>query len=169
MGEETGIILGSEPRLIGVDHRANVLGTGPFVDYFFTARLAADQQIRLSDEHDRHAFHRPDNLPDRLAAHRQTFTAFHAAAHRWRIPDADRPGGRAVAHHCREIARLILRRPGGGAACPERIQNQDGARRPGSVMPCAEPLAMEPQRTRERVMGIFENGCDRASVMTTAG
>lgn len=80
MGEETGITLGSEPCLIGIDHRVNVLGTGPVVDYFFAARLAAGQQIRLSPEHDRHAFHHPDDLPDLLAAHPQTLTALHAAA-----------------------------------------------------------------------------------------
>ncbi|MEV0415444.1 NUDIX hydrolase [Streptomyces sp. NPDC050448] len=80
MGEETGITLGSQPCLIGIDHRANVLGTGPVVDYFFAARLAAGQQIRLSTEHDRHAFHHPDNLPDLLAAHPRTLTALHAAA-----------------------------------------------------------------------------------------
>ncbi|WP_329391451.1 NUDIX hydrolase (plasmid) [Streptomyces sp. NBC_01351] len=80
IGEETGITLGSEPCLIGIDHRANVLGTGPVVDYFFAASLAAGQQIRLSPEHDRHAFHHPDSLPDLLAAHRQTLIALHAAA-----------------------------------------------------------------------------------------
>ncbi|WP_328923504.1 NUDIX hydrolase [Streptomyces sp. NBC_00190] len=80
IGEETGITLGSQPRLIGIDHRANVLGTGPVVDYFFAARLAAGQQIQLSPEHDRHAFHHPDDLPDLLAAHRQTLTTLHAAA-----------------------------------------------------------------------------------------
>ncbi|MEV7616202.1 NUDIX hydrolase [Streptomyces sp. NPDC089799] len=80
MGEETGVTLDSPPCLIGIDHRADVLGTGPVVDYFFAAKLAAGQQILLSPEHDRHAFHRPDGLPDPLAGHRQTLTALHAAA-----------------------------------------------------------------------------------------
>ncbi|MFE2323449.1 NUDIX hydrolase [Streptomyces sp. NPDC059385] len=80
MREETGIRLGAEPCLIGIDHRVDVLGTGPVVDYFFAARRPAGRQIRLSAEHDRHAFHDPDDLPDRLAAHGRTLTALHAAA-----------------------------------------------------------------------------------------
>ncbi|WP_331728094.1 NUDIX hydrolase [Streptomyces sp. NBC_00158] len=80
-GEETGLTLDPEPRLIGIDHRADVLGTGPVVDYYFAARLAtARQRIRLSPEHDRHAFHHPDGLPDTLAAHRRTLIALHTAA-----------------------------------------------------------------------------------------
>ncbi|MFI8504797.1 NUDIX hydrolase [Streptomyces sp. NPDC085524] len=81
LDEETGIVLDSEPcLLIGIDHRADVLGTGPVVDYFFAARFPAGRRIRLSAEHDRHAFHHPDGLPDPLAAHRRTLTALHAAA-----------------------------------------------------------------------------------------
>lgn len=79
-GEETGVALGPHPCLIGIDHRADVLGTGPVVDYFFTARLAAGQRIRLSPEHDRYAFHRAEDLPSPLAAPAGTLTALHSAA-----------------------------------------------------------------------------------------
>ncbi|WP_329390352.1 NUDIX hydrolase [Streptomyces sp. NBC_01351] len=48
MGEETGIMLGSEPCFIGIDHRANVLGTGPVVDYFFAASLAAHRHTLIA-------------------------------------------------------------------------------------------------------------------------
>ncbi|MFJ7206132.1 NUDIX hydrolase [Streptomyces sp. NPDC098789] len=80
MSEETGIALGAQPCFIGIDHRADVLGTGPVVDYFFAARRTAGQRIRLSLEHDRYALHHPGDLPDRLAAHRRTLVALHAAA-----------------------------------------------------------------------------------------
>ncbi|GHB84527.1 hypothetical protein GCM10010347_64320 [Streptomyces cirratus] len=80
MLEETGITLDSKPCLIGIDHRTNVLGTGPVVDYFFAERLPVGQHIQLSPEHDQHAFHHPTDLPDPLAAHPQTLAALHAAA-----------------------------------------------------------------------------------------
>ncbi|MFI6684736.1 NUDIX hydrolase [Streptomyces sp. NPDC050485] len=54
--EETGIQLTPVPRLIGIDHRVDVLGTGPVLDCFFYAGTVADQTpIILSPEHDRYA------------------------------------------------------------------------------------------------------------------
>lgn len=35
MREETGAELDDVPRLIGIDHRADVENTGPVIDYFF--------------------------------------------------------------------------------------------------------------------------------------
>ncbi|MDG9711750.1 NUDIX hydrolase [Streptomyces sp. DH10] len=51
--EETGIVLDREPRFIGYDHRADVKGTGPVIDFFFHGgRLAPEQTVRRSGEHD---------------------------------------------------------------------------------------------------------------------
>ncbi|MGW3952858.1 NUDIX hydrolase [Streptomyces sp. NPDC004752] len=82
MREETGIELGPTPRLIGVDHRADVLGTGPVLDCFFDGGiLAGDARIRLSSEHDRHAlFHLDELTRTPLVARLPTLTALHAAA-----------------------------------------------------------------------------------------
>ncbi|MBP2055067.1 8-oxo-dGTP pyrophosphatase MutT (NUDIX family) [Streptomyces griseochromogenes] len=79
--EETGIAIGPAPVLVGVDHRADVLGTGPVLDCFFHGgTLAADVRVRLSAEHDRHGLFPPDELAGlRLAARLSTLTALHAA------------------------------------------------------------------------------------------
>ncbi|MFD5342074.1 NUDIX hydrolase [Streptomyces hawaiiensis] len=53
--EETGICLAGDLRFIGYDHRADVLGTGPVIDFYFHGgRLPAGQPVRPSSEHDRH-------------------------------------------------------------------------------------------------------------------
>ncbi|MFF4835924.1 NUDIX hydrolase [Streptomyces sp. NPDC001315] len=82
MREETGIELGSEPALIGIDHRVDVLGTGPVLDCFFHGgTLADDVPVRLSSEHDRHdwfALGELHNTP--LAAQLPTLAALHSAA-----------------------------------------------------------------------------------------
>ncbi|PJM93491.1 NUDIX hydrolase [Streptomyces sp. CB01373] len=84
MREETGLELGPVPRLIGVDHRVDVLGTGPVLDCFFyggTLPGGADTAVRLSAEHDRHGWFAPADLPGaRLVAGVQTLTALHEAA-----------------------------------------------------------------------------------------
>ncbi|MGW0994714.1 NUDIX hydrolase [Streptomyces sp. NPDC002523] len=80
--EETGIALQGELPLIGVDFRVDVGGTGPVIDYFFNGGiLAPGHPVRLSPEHDRHAFVHPTELGSLpLAAHHGTLTALHAAA-----------------------------------------------------------------------------------------
>lgn len=80
--EETGLELGPVPRLVGVDHRADVLGTGPVLDCFFDGGiLAEDAGIRLSSEHDRHGLSTLDELTRTpLAARLPALTAVHAAA-----------------------------------------------------------------------------------------
>ncbi|MEU6772598.1 NUDIX domain-containing protein [Streptomyces sp. NPDC046759] len=35
MREETGIAIGPEPVLVGIDHRVDVLGSGPVLGCFF--------------------------------------------------------------------------------------------------------------------------------------
>ncbi|MEU0837565.1 NUDIX hydrolase [Streptomyces sp. NPDC005969] len=82
MHEETGIEMSSAPRLIGVDHRINVGGTGPVLDCFFHGGTVADGlPIRLSPEHDQHAFLGLDELTNTpLAAHMRTLEALHTAA-----------------------------------------------------------------------------------------
>ncbi|GAA1014556.1 NUDIX hydrolase [Streptomyces thermovulgaris] len=84
MREETGIELGPVPVLIGVDHRADVLGTGPVLDCFFhggTLADAARTTVRLSSEHDRYGWFAPADLLDLpLAAPVRTLTALHEAA-----------------------------------------------------------------------------------------
>jgi 8-oxo-dGTP pyrophosphatase MutT (NUDIX family) len=84
MREETGVELGAVPRLIGIDHRVDVGGTGPVLDcYFHGGVLDAGTPIRLSSEHDDHTFADLDGL-ERLmtAAHAATLRALHAAAAR---------------------------------------------------------------------------------------
>lgn len=82
MLEETGITLGSEPRLIGIDHRADVLGTGPVLDCFFHGGLlTGGTTVRLSEEHDRYALVPEAELTHTpLAASLRTLRALHAAA-----------------------------------------------------------------------------------------
>ncbi|CAM5472864.1 MULTISPECIES: NUDIX hydrolase [Streptomyces] len=80
--EETGVDIGNEARLIGIDHRADVLGTGPVLDcYFDGGVLDGTERIRLSPEHDRYAFLTLDELTEpTLTVHRPILTALHAAA-----------------------------------------------------------------------------------------
>ncbi|MGW5131587.1 NUDIX hydrolase [Streptomyces sp. NPDC004135] len=53
--EETGLVLDGPPRLVGYDHRADVKGTGPVIDfYYYGGRLPAEATVRRSDEHDDH-------------------------------------------------------------------------------------------------------------------
>ncbi|MER6527026.1 NUDIX hydrolase [Streptomyces sp. NPDC001508] len=80
--EETGLELGPTPRLIGVDHRVDVLGTGPVLDCFFDGGiLAEDAGIRLSSEHDRHGlFTLAELTRTPLAARLPALTALHTAA-----------------------------------------------------------------------------------------
>lgn len=82
MLEETGIALGATPRLIGIDHRADVLGTGPVLDCFFHGGLFTDgTEVRLSDEHDRYALVPVAESTDvPLAAPLPTLRALHSAA-----------------------------------------------------------------------------------------
>ncbi|MFD7402329.1 NUDIX hydrolase [Streptomyces sp. NPDC059866] len=50
--EETGIVLDHAPRLIGYDHRADVQGTGPVIDFYFDGgTLTRRQTITRSPEH----------------------------------------------------------------------------------------------------------------------
>ncbi|MEU2730184.1 NUDIX hydrolase [Streptomyces griseoviridis] len=63
VGEETGLAVGGAPRLIGVDHRADVGGTGPVLDCFFDGGTVGEAaRVRLSAEHDGHAFVGVDEL-----------------------------------------------------------------------------------------------------------
>lgn len=82
MREETGIDIGQGPTLVGVDHRADVLGTGPVLDCFFLGgTLSADTPVWLSAEHDRHGMFSLDELHGLpLAAGRSTLTALLGAA-----------------------------------------------------------------------------------------
>ncbi|MFB7495761.1 NUDIX hydrolase [Streptomyces sp. NPDC056161] len=82
MREETGLELAPAPRLIGIDHRADVLGTGPVLDCFFDGgNVAGDTGIRLSSEHDRHGLFSLDELARMpLAARLPTLVSLHAAA-----------------------------------------------------------------------------------------
>ncbi|MEU9480593.1 NUDIX hydrolase [Streptomyces sp. NPDC048191] len=82
MREETGIEIGPEPVLVGIDHRVDVLGTGPVLDCFFDGGTLTDEtRVRLSQEHDRHGLFSLDELDGlRLTARRVTLTALHAAA-----------------------------------------------------------------------------------------
>ncbi|MFI1201629.1 NUDIX domain-containing protein [Streptomyces sp. NPDC020883] len=79
--EETGLELALSPRLIGIDHRVDVEGTGPVLDCFFFGGILNDvPTVRLSPEHDEHAFLAPTELSDSiLAARAKTLTALHAA------------------------------------------------------------------------------------------
>ncbi|KPI33093.1 NUDIX hydrolase [Actinobacteria bacterium OV450] len=80
--EETGVELADVPRLIGTDHRVDAENTGPVIDYFFHGGVhTGERPIRLSDEHDRHAFKHLDDLRETpLAAGLLTLTALHTAA-----------------------------------------------------------------------------------------
>jgi ADP-ribose pyrophosphatase YjhB (NUDIX family) len=80
--EETGIALDQPPRFIGYDHRADVKGTGPVIDfYFYGGELTVDQRIRHSPEHDQDGFFPLDELETTpLTAHLPTLTALHTAA-----------------------------------------------------------------------------------------
>lgn len=79
--EEAGLEVGP-CRLIGVDHRVDVGGTGAVLDlYFHGGTLPAGTPVRLSHEHDRYAFHHLADLGGLLTpAHLRTLTALHAAA-----------------------------------------------------------------------------------------
>jgi ADP-ribose pyrophosphatase YjhB (NUDIX family) len=80
--EETGIVLEEDPRFIGYDHRADVLGTGPVIDFYFHGgRLPAGQPVRRSSEHDHHGLFAVDeweSMP--LATGLPTLTALLTAA-----------------------------------------------------------------------------------------
>jgi 8-oxo-dGTP pyrophosphatase MutT (NUDIX family) len=78
--EETGIELRSTPTLIGYDHRGDVGGTGPVVDFYWYGGIVAGP-IHLSPEHDLHAFLGLDDLKNApLTAHMHTLVALHNAA-----------------------------------------------------------------------------------------
>ncbi|MFF9805804.1 NUDIX hydrolase [Streptomyces coeruleorubidus] len=80
--EETGIVLDREPRLIGYDHRADVKGTGPVIDFFFHGgRLAPGQTVRRSGEHDQDGlFALSDLRSTPLTPPLPALTALHTAA-----------------------------------------------------------------------------------------
>lgn len=80
--EETGLELAPFPRLIGIDHRVDVEGTGPVLDCFFYGGILDDlPTVRLSSEHDQHAFLASTELSDSmLIARAKTLTALYAAA-----------------------------------------------------------------------------------------
>ncbi|MEU6477701.1 NUDIX hydrolase [Streptomyces sp. NPDC047017] len=82
--EETGIELGPLPTLIGVDHRVDVLGTGPVLDCFFHGGTLQDgtrTAVRLSAEHDRFGWFDPAELPGtRLTAPLAALVALRQAA-----------------------------------------------------------------------------------------
>ncbi|MEV7390413.1 MULTISPECIES: NUDIX hydrolase [unclassified Streptomyces] len=82
MLEETGIALGPVPALLGIDHRADVLGTGPVLDCFFDGGILSDDAtVRLSDEHDDHAlFSMAELAATPLAAHLPSLAALYSAA-----------------------------------------------------------------------------------------
>lgn len=82
MREETGIELGPSPVLIGIDHRVDVLGTGPVLDCFFHGgTLDEEARVRLSSEHDGHGLFAVDELAGtRLTARLPTLVALHTAA-----------------------------------------------------------------------------------------
>ncbi|UOB13076.1 NUDIX hydrolase [Streptomyces sp. HP-A2021] len=80
--EETGIVLDRPPRFIGYDHRADVKGTGPVIDFYFHGgRLAPGQTVRRSGEHDRDGlFALADLESTRLSTPLPALTALHTAA-----------------------------------------------------------------------------------------
>ena len=80
--EETGIVPDREPRLIGYDHRADVKGTGPVIDFFFHGgRLAPGQTVRRSGEHDQDGlFALSDLRSTPLTPPLPALTALHTAA-----------------------------------------------------------------------------------------
>ncbi|MFJ6743005.1 NUDIX hydrolase [Streptomyces sp. NPDC091279] len=82
MREETGLELGAERRFIGIAFRADVGGTGPVLDCFFDGGTVGEHApVRLSHEHDRHAFVALDELPGiPLTAPARTLEALYTAA-----------------------------------------------------------------------------------------
>ncbi|MFC9927419.1 NUDIX hydrolase [Streptomyces sp. NPDC127190] len=82
MREETGVELGPAPQLLGIDHRVDVLGTGPVLDSFFHGgTLAEGTRIRLSAEHDGHGLFTPSELVELpLVTRRSTLLALYEAA-----------------------------------------------------------------------------------------
>ncbi|MET8944399.1 NUDIX hydrolase [Streptomyces sp. NPDC004542] len=80
--EETGIELGPSPVLIGIDHRVDVLGTGPVLDCFVHGGTLDDEAlVRLSAEHDGHGLFTVDELAGTpLSARLTTLVALHTAA-----------------------------------------------------------------------------------------
>jgi ADP-ribose pyrophosphatase YjhB (NUDIX family) len=80
--EETGIVLDREPRFIGYDHRADVKGTGPVLDFYFHGgRLAPGQTVRRSTEHDQDGLFALSDLDSTpLSTPLPALTALHTAA-----------------------------------------------------------------------------------------
>ncbi|MGW0609902.1 NUDIX hydrolase [Streptomyces sp. NPDC002788] len=80
--EETGIVLDRTPRIIGYDHRADVQGTGPVIDfYFYGGRLPASLSVRRSTEHDDDGLFALDELGSTaLMPPLPALTALHTAA-----------------------------------------------------------------------------------------
>ncbi|CAL9445139.1 NUDIX hydrolase [Streptomyces sp. NPDC057838] len=80
--EETGIVLDGTPELIGYDHRADVKGTGPVLDfYYYGGRLPADPAVRRSAEHDDHGLFALGELGSTaLLPALPALTALHTAA-----------------------------------------------------------------------------------------
>jgi 8-oxo-dGTP pyrophosphatase MutT (NUDIX family) len=80
--EETGIVLDGTPRFLGYDHRADVKGTGPVIDFYFHGgRLAAAPDVRRSGEHDDHGLFALDDLGSTaLLPQLRALPALHAAA-----------------------------------------------------------------------------------------
>ncbi|MFJ5728103.1 NUDIX hydrolase [Streptomyces paradoxus] len=80
--EETGIVVEEDLRFIGYDHRADVLGTGPVIDFYFHGgRIPAGQIVRRSSEHDHHGLFTLAELESvPLATLLPTLGALHTAA-----------------------------------------------------------------------------------------
>ncbi|GAA4293242.1 hypothetical protein GCM10023086_03920 [Streptomyces venetus] len=80
--EETGIVLDRPPRFLGYDHRADVKGTGPVIDfYFYGGRLPAPLSVRRSAEHDDDGlFALADLGSTELTPRLPALTALHTAA-----------------------------------------------------------------------------------------
>ncbi|CAM5626647.1 NUDIX hydrolase [Streptomyces purpurascens] len=80
--EETGILLDRDPRLIGYDHRADVKGTGPVIDFYFHGgRLPAGLSVTRSAEHDDDGLFALGDLESTpLTNQLPTLTALHTAA-----------------------------------------------------------------------------------------
>jgi ADP-ribose pyrophosphatase YjhB (NUDIX family) len=80
--EETGISLEGNLRFIGYDHRSDVLGTGPVLDFYFHGgRLASGQTVRHSGEHDQDGLFALSDLESiPLTTPLPALTALHRAA-----------------------------------------------------------------------------------------
>ncbi|MFC7841663.1 NUDIX hydrolase [Streptomyces sp. NPDC057382] len=80
--EETGLVLDAPLRLLGYDHRSDVLDTGPVIDfYFFGGRLPSPLSVRRSAEHDDDGLFAPGDLAGTsLSPERPALAALHAAA-----------------------------------------------------------------------------------------